>query len=329
MRDAGRALVGSARIPRRGNALWKARAVVIACFATTSLTARADPPPVDQAADLFRQGREAMKGGNYGGACALFEASQRVEPAPGTLLNLAVCSEKLGRLRRAAQALEAFLAATEAADERRPRAAALLADVLARTPRVSVRVPDSAPVGVRVLVDGERIAPETWKAAMALDPGPHVLEVRAPGGPDQRRTLELRERDRLVETFAFPKAEEPERAPRPLPPRSDELPAAFYISLGVGIGGLVTAAGSGAVVLRQRATVEEHCKNKQCDVEGIAAGEQGRRFETIGAIALPVGVAGMALAGYLWLTTKRQDPSTTIGVALSPSQAIVSAGGSY
>jgi hypothetical protein len=291
-------------------------------------SARADPAAVDQAADLFRQGREAMKSGNYGGACALFEASHRVDAAPGTLLNVAVCSEKLGRLRRAAEALEAFLATVDSADERRARAAALLADVTERMPRVSIRVPPWASAGAQVLVDGEGIAPEVWSAAMPVDPGRHVLEVRVPSTADQRRTVEVKERDRLVETFVFSQTPSPRADPRPPSRRRGDLPAAFYVSLGVGVGGLVTAAGAGAIVLQERATVEKHCENKLCNRAGFEAGERGKRFNTVWAVALPIGVAGAALAGYLWVGAK-QGASPRVGIAVAPTRAMLSAAGTF
>jgi hypothetical protein len=308
-------------------------AILIACMGAVR-DAKADPAtvdqaPVDQAAELFRQGREAMKGGNYGAACALFEASQRLDPAPGTLLNVAVCSEKLGRLRRAATALEAFLVTVNSADERRARAAALLADVSERTPRVSIRVPAWASARAQVLVDGEGIAPEIWKAAMPLDPGRHVLEVRVPSAADQRRTLEVKERDRLVETFVFSHRPAPKAAPRASSTRGrGDLPAAFYVSLAIGVGGLVTAAGANAIVLQEAATVEKECVNKKCKPAGIEAGERGRRFQTVAAVALPLGVAGTALAGYLWLSA-RQDTSSRVGIAVTPTHTLLSAAGSF
>jgi hypothetical protein len=321
-------------IGRCGKTLSRS-AFVLGCMAMAPHFAKADPSEIHHAADLFQQGREAMKGGNYGGACALFEASHRVEPAPGTLLNVAVCSEKLGRLRRAAKALEDFLETSDAADERRPRAEALLADVTERTPRVSIRLPAWASSEAEVLVDGEGISPAVWKAAMHLDPGRHVLEVRVPRAPDQRRTVEVKERDRLVETFVFPHTPAPQRDRIRPPRRREELPAAFFISLGVGVGGLVTAAGSGAIVLMERKTVEEQCdpappgsRLKPCSPAGIEAGERGSRFETVGAVALPVGVAGVALAGYLWLSTK-SAAKTKIGISVAGSHTMLSATGSF
>src|SRR5688572_3120545 len=46
---------------------------------------------------LFDQGRKLMGDGNYALAAQKLEESHRLEPAPGTLLNLAECYVKLGR----------------------------------------------------------------------------------------------------------------------------------------------------------------------------------------------------------------------------------------
>jgi hypothetical protein len=190
---------------------------------------------------------------------------------------------------------------------------------------------DPVPAATQVLVDGDAIAKDVWPAPLALDPGQHVLELRAPGRPEQRRSFEIRERESVSETFVFSSAEKPQPPPRSAPPRRSprDLPAFFYVSLGIGVGGLVTAAGSGLLVLRQHETVDEHCENKQCDAEGLAAGDQGIRYATISTIALPIGLAGTALAGYLWITAKNEGSGPTVGAAIGPSHAVLTAKGNF
>src|SRR5579863_8518518 len=48
------------------------------------------------ATTLFQEGREAAKKGDYATACAKMEESFRLDPAVGTLLNLADCQEHMG-----------------------------------------------------------------------------------------------------------------------------------------------------------------------------------------------------------------------------------------
>src|SRR4051812_28534695 len=50
---------------------------------------------------LFAAGREAAQRGDYRQACDKFAESQRLDPAPGTLINLGDCNEHLGLLASA------------------------------------------------------------------------------------------------------------------------------------------------------------------------------------------------------------------------------------
>src|SRR5262245_21968497 len=63
--------------------------------------AKADEPPRTpvsaDALDLFNQGKALFDQHKYEAACAKFEASYGIEAGGGTLLNLALCHEKVGR----------------------------------------------------------------------------------------------------------------------------------------------------------------------------------------------------------------------------------------
>ena len=91
---------------------------VIAALALASPAAAQKPPP--SAADVhFRAGREAAKRGDYVTACAELRASEELDPAPGTLLNLGDCEEHLGHRVRA---YELFTQARAALSDADPRA---------------------------------------------------------------------------------------------------------------------------------------------------------------------------------------------------------------
>src|ERR1041384_7022387 len=87
--------------------LW---ATVLAAVVACPKAARAEPDSVAAAETLFREGREAVKRADYAVACPKFQESQRLDPAIGTLLNLALCEESWGGLADARLPLGQVLA---------------------------------------------------------------------------------------------------------------------------------------------------------------------------------------------------------------------------
>ena len=71
--------------------------VVAVAIPLAGPAAFADTPDADT---LFRQGRASAEAGDYPHACVAFTESFRLEPALGTLLNLADCEEHVGRVAK-------------------------------------------------------------------------------------------------------------------------------------------------------------------------------------------------------------------------------------
>src|SRR5580658_735634 len=65
------------------------------------LAASAHAAGDSEAETLFREGRNLARAGDWAAACPKFAESHRLDPAPGTLLNLADCEEHLGALVKA------------------------------------------------------------------------------------------------------------------------------------------------------------------------------------------------------------------------------------
>ena len=97
------------------------RAMLGAAVAACSLSpriARADDEAATAQA-LFDQATALKANEDWAGACPKFESSYRLDPALGTLLNLANCFEKLGKIASAwARWEEAYQWATKNGDDR-------------------------------------------------------------------------------------------------------------------------------------------------------------------------------------------------------------------
>ncbi len=79
------------------------RVLLVLVLAALPAAASAEAPAASEAdaQQLFERGRDAFAMGRIDEACRLFEESMRLDPANGTLLNLARCHEKQGRLEEA------------------------------------------------------------------------------------------------------------------------------------------------------------------------------------------------------------------------------------
>jgi hypothetical protein len=158
-----------------------------ACLATLPIAslAHADPTASEQllAQNLFEDARRLMNDGKFGEACPKFAESQRLDPGGGTLLNLAVCHEKEGRLASASAELQAALtiANRDGRKDRQQLARERLAVVTPKLSTVTVTVAAGADIeGLDIKVDDSTITRAAWGTPIAVDPGAHRIEATAP-----------------------------------------------------------------------------------------------------------------------------------------------------
>jgi tetratricopeptide (TPR) repeat protein len=122
------------------------RMIPILLFTLMPALGLADGPDSASAEALFREGRTAAEAGHYALACSKFEDSYRIEPAPGTLLNLGDCEENQGHLTRALEHFRQLRDQLPATDDRKPIAAARARAIEQRESKVRVvDVPAPAP----------------------------------------------------------------------------------------------------------------------------------------------------------------------------------------
>src|SRR5271166_2452009 len=85
-----------------------------------------DPATHAQADELFKAGRAAVAAGDNKAACDRFGQSEKLEPAPGTQLNLGACEAAQGHILAAREHFRLAVAGFKPDHKSRPFAAAQL-----------------------------------------------------------------------------------------------------------------------------------------------------------------------------------------------------------
>ncbi|MCC6557201.1 MAG: hypothetical protein IT372_29975 [Polyangiaceae bacterium] len=261
----------------------------------------------DDADALFAEGREAMARGDPALACAKLEASQRIDPGVGTLLNLADCKEALGDLVAAwehARRAGAELAAQR--DDRLGFAERRLAELERRLPRLVVRLAPGAPPGTRVLADGAPIPADALGARMPVNPGEHVLIAGAPGrGP---RSVRVVVAEGATEEVTISPGAPPDAAVRARPGGGAGAQRTWgFVALGVGGAGLIGGAVAGGMALDRNAALDEACAppdrrgERACPAASQGTLDAFRVLRTLSYVGFGVGAASAGLGvALLW-----------------------------
>ncbi len=286
---------------------------------------------------LFEKGRAAMAAADYATACASFSESNRLDPAPGTMANLAGCEEKRGHLSAAWQWYEEAAEKLPAGDPRRDIAEQRATEVKTRLPMLTVRLAPGAPAGTKVLRDGVDLGSIGIGTPLPADPGAHSIIVSAPGFADGTYSAELHEAEKSELVVAPGPAlianavTAPPTSAAPVPatesaPASDNRTMGYVIG-GVGVAGVGTALVLGGLALGKKSTVADHCDTSAhtCDSQaGIDAASAGRTLSTVSTVSFIVGAAALGVGTYFILTSHHGNPTTTLDATASLGGGFVS-----
>jgi hypothetical protein len=319
-------------------------APLLAALGVLSLSAPAAAQDVAAAEALFERGLADMQAGRYETGCKALAESERIDPQPGTLFTLASCEARWGRIATAVARFKDYLArfdrmtpAEQARQGQRPKLAMEERDRLSpQIPRLALSLPPGAPAGTVVRRDGSVLGEAALGVALPVDPGDHRVSIQAPGAPVREQHVTIAAGETKELTLALkdaPAAQAPAPPPRspapaivPAPaPASPEVPAgrrtALYLTGGLGAAGLVLGGITGALVLGEKGTIDEHCGSgieatdpKACDTTGRDAGNSANTLATVSTIGFAVGLAGVGAALVLYLTEpKTAAPAVTAG----------------
>jgi hypothetical protein len=306
----------------------------------------ADASPANQAAAqaLFDQGRHLVDEGNYAEACPKFEASQRLDPGTGTLLNLAACNEHLGKIATAwTEFNEALsLAIRDGRRDRMVFAREHIANIEPQLPRLTLSVRAPGTEGLSVTIDGAALGKAAWDVKAPIDPGGHTIIATAPGklpfratvklAPAETRTVEVPalddDPDAAARRVATTSGLASEPAPPPAPPGSPRPPEpkanatrrlAGEIVLGAGAAGLAIGAYFGLQAMSKWSDANANCPRDVCSSRGESLTQDARNAARGADVALGIGVAAVGAGVVLVLTSgSAQSSQPTIGASLTP-----------
>jgi hypothetical protein len=294
---------------------------------------------------LFEEGRRLVAAGSFAEACPKFADSERLDPSPGTLLNLASCYEKLGRSATAwATYREAASAANAAGRTEYLATAQRHAEALAPTlARLTVTV--AQPVeGMQVTRDGVRVDRAEWGTPIPVDTGMHNMQASAPGhkswvsGVDVPKdglqvAVSVPALDALATEPAPPVVAPPAPTPMPLPaPAVPERAEGGgtgqrimgLVVAGVGVVGLGVGAAFAISAKSQYNTSLSNCEPSNpdaCNGTGVSQRNDARSAGNIASVAVSVGAAALAGGAVIWLTAPHggQPPPSSARIGIAPT----------
>ena len=293
-------------------------------------TAHAQTPDQVRADELFQEGRALAEQGDFKGACVRFVESEKLDPALGTVLNLADCSEKAGRLGTAIEYFRGALDALPAGDERIVPASKRLADLESRVPRLLIRRGPRFARNATVSWNAKTMESSWWDVPVRMDPGEHKFVVRTLGLSDRVYDLRLVERDIRELVVESGEAAQPipltvprSRAVQPRAAMSTRTNAG-YVLVGVGLAGITTGVITGMMVLDRRDAHDRNCTPEGCNPDGLSAAASGKRWLVANAAAWGMGLVASGLGVWLLVGANDREASASWAgvVAISGGAAV-------
>jgi hypothetical protein len=284
---------------------------------------------------LFRSGEKKFDSGKYAEACADFKESLRLGPKLGTLLNLALCHETIGKPATAWGEFHhgAAWAAQNGQKDRHDFAMQHAVALEMKLPRVLLQLPADRALE-SVDVDGEPLPDSRWYLPVFLDPGEHSVTISAPG--KQRSTVKFRVTDSPTEQLVnVPGLTDDVAHPAPLPPPPPGTPgdpdrARRITGLALAIaGGAGVALGLtfGLLTVEKRDEIGSQCSGNRCTAEGAQIYRDAQSRATVATVSTLLGVGAGAVGGFLFFTSRPASsrpsvapPATATRVGLVPRE---------
>jgi hypothetical protein len=310
----------------------KIRIVSLVAFAglLTATHAWADPITEKTVAQaLFDEGRTALAANHIAEACSKFGESYKLDPSAGTLLNLGICNETLGRTASAYAELNESV--SRAIRDQRPEREKLAREHLMllnpRLSRLTVTTAPGAQEGLVVALDGTVLPRGVWGVAMPVDPGDHTVEATAPGKRAWRGIVTVAA-ERAAQSIEVPPLDDDaSTSPTgPVPPAASQAPVAgppsrppeeahgegstrrvlAWTLVGAGVTGVAVGALFGITAIAKWNGATSACPNAVCPSAADKSNNDGAgTLADASTVAFILGGAGIAAGAALLLTATR------------------------
>jgi serine/threonine-protein kinase len=255
---------------------------------------------------LFFAGRGLMDAGRYHDACIKLAESHRLDPAAGTLLNLAVCHQKEGRLASAWGEFRQALADAKRMkrDDREQLARDAIAELEPELPYLTITVPSAVRVpGITVKRNGSVINPAAWDTELPVDPGDVEIVTTAPEYKPRTQTIRIDKKEHKSITVL---ALDPAPIERPPPDYWTARRKTGAALFGVGLVGLGVGTWAGLTTLSDRRESDNNCPvidgERRCTADGSSAMSRAKTFAIVSDVAFGVAAASLVLGGYFFFT---------------------------
>lgn len=286
------------------------------------------------ARSLAAQGTAAFEAQRYAEALDLFERAAALVEVPTITLMQARTLVQLGRWVEAADryaSIQRWKEANSAAATANPTFAQAvdsaqqeLGPLMARMPKLNVKIVQIRSEAVEVYVAGRRLPPALVGVDVPVDPGQHEIEVRRAGQEAIVRHVTLSEGRRqevMISLDVKPAAPvvvptvKPV-APPPAPPKSERSSSSDtlgFVLLGTGAAGTVVGVITGITALGQKSELDEVC-SPGCPPSEEDTLDAYRLNRTLSYVGFAVGIAGLSTGGYVLLSGTTEEPDLALGV---------------
>jgi serine/threonine-protein kinase len=310
-------------------------AIAIVSLLTASIAWAQDRRDPIAAEALFERGKQLVDQGRTPEACQAFAESQRLDPAGGTLLRLALCHEADKKLASAWLEYLEVVRVSEAGTgepaklaERVRIAREHLAAIEPRVPKLAIVVPPAARLdGLQITANGAARNEGTWGVALPLDPGAVEIVATAPARRAFRTTLELAEGQRQsveIPTLA------PEPPPAPSAPASagtvdrassssSSLRPAGIVIGAAGVVGLGVGTYFGLHAISKWHDANAACPGTSgCSADAVTLAQDAKQSARAADLAIGLGAAAVAAGIVLYVVgAPRTVQAQADGVAIA------------